>query len=179
MAFLQRQYGFLPNRFSKTRSRFHFWHEHAHRGPRAHTHTCTQTLAKNADSHCEWDLCCIMCCSQSNETKPRPQKCSLCPKDPEFNNRHTGCEISEQIFVFSDNWTHSITPSSATWALSIAWKWIVMKMILFHLRLIPDNTQIALVKHSYRCILDIVLNFMNGGSMPCISLSTKTCTLTL
>ncbi len=67
---------------------------------RARTHTCTQTLAKNADSNCERDLCCIMCCSQSNETKPRPQKCSLCPKDPEFNNRRTGCEISEQILSF-------------------------------------------------------------------------------
>lgn len=67
---------------------------------RVHALTHAQRHWLKMWTHCDRDLCCIMCCSQSNETKPRPQKCSLCPKDPEFNNRHTGCEISEPILSF-------------------------------------------------------------------------------
>lgn len=88
------QYGFLPNRFSKTRQAS----ISGIRAQRHGAHTCTQALAQNADSHCEEDLCYITSCSRSNETQPQPQKCSLCPEDLEVNNRYAGCETDFCLF---------------------------------------------------------------------------------
>lgn len=129
-------------------------------------------LAENADPRWEQDLCCVKRCSQSNETRPRPKKCSLCPKGRELNNRLTGCEIL--VKGFSPFWQLNTFQHMQSELRQTAVKWTVMKTILFHLRPILDSVRMMLVKHSDRSIVEFVFSRMDGGSAACISLSART-----